>query len=305
MGRLGTSDLDVFPLCLGGNIFGWTADAPQAEAVLDAYAAAGGNFLDTADTYARWAPGNSGGESEAIIGDWMAARGNRDRIVVATKVGSDGGLSADNIRRCAEASLKRLRTDRIDLYWSHFDDPDTPLEETLGAFDALVQAGKVRHIGASNLSAERLAESLEISDREGLARYVALQPYYNLLERDQFEGPLQDLAVREGLGVCPYFSLAKGFLAGKQRPDAPHDSPRASSAREYLDERGIAMLEALDEIAAAHDTTVAAVSLAWLRAQPGVVAPISSARTPEQLAELLLVATLELSADELQRLTAA
>jgi aryl-alcohol dehydrogenase-like predicted oxidoreductase len=306
MTTLDGTDLEVFPLCLGGNVFGWTVDADEAAAVLDAFAAAGGNFLDTADTYARWAPGNSGGESETIIGDWMAARGNRDAIVVATKVGSDGGLSAESIRRCAEASLRRLRTDRIDLYYSHFDDPETPLEETLGAFDALVREGKVRHIGASNISAERLAASLAICDRDGLARYVALQPYYNLMERDRYEGPLQALAVRERLAVCPYFSLAKGFLAGRQRPGAPaHESPRAADARAYLDARGIAVLAALDEVAAAHATSVAAVALAWLRAQPGVTAPIASARTPGQLAELLPGATLELGADEVERLRAA
>jgi aryl-alcohol dehydrogenase-like predicted oxidoreductase len=305
MAPLGRTGLDVLPLCLGGNVFGWTADARQSEAVLDAFAAAGGNFVDTADVYSGWAPGNSGGESETIVGDWMAARGNRDRVVVATKVGSDGGLSAANIRRCAEASLKRLETDHIDLYYAHRDDPGTPQEETLAAFGELVRAGKVRRIGASNFSAERLAAALAISEREGLPRYDVLQPEYNLLERSDYEGPLQQLAVRQWIAVCPYFSLAKGFLAGKQRPDAQEDSPRAGSARAYLDERGIALLEVLDEIAAAHDTTVAAVSLAWLRAQPGIVAPIASARTPEQLAELLPGATLELAADELARLTAA
>jgi aryl-alcohol dehydrogenase (NADP+) len=305
MVALGRTGLEILPLCLGGNVFGWTADARESEAVLDAFAAAGGDFVDTADVYSAWVPGHEGGESETILGDWMAARGNRDAIVVATKVGSDGGLSAANVRRCAEASLRRLRTDRIDLYYAHRDDPGTPQEETLAAFGELVREGKVRHIGASNFSAERLASALAISDREGLPRYAVLQPEYNLLERGDYEGPLQELAVREEIAVCPYFSLAKGFLAGKQRPDSQHDSPRAGSARAYLDERGIALLEILDEIAAAHATTVAAVSLAWLRAQPGVVAPIASARTPEQLAELLPSATLQLAADELARLTAA
>jgi aryl-alcohol dehydrogenase-like predicted oxidoreductase len=305
MVALGSTGLDVLPLCLGGNVFGWTADARQSEAVLDAFAAAGGNFVDTADVYSAWVPGNSGGESEAIVGDWTAARGNREQVVVATKVGSDGGLSAANIRRCAEASLSRLQTDRIDVYYAHRDDPDTPQEETLAAFGELVREGKVLRIGASNFSAERLASALVISDRESLPRYTVLQPEYNLLERGGYEGPLQQLAVDQGIAVCPYFSLAKGFLAGKQRPDSQHDSPRAGSARAYLDERGIALLAVLDEIAAAHDTTVAAVSLAWLRAQPGVVAAIASARTPEQLAELLPGATLTLAADELARLTAA
>jgi aryl-alcohol dehydrogenase-like predicted oxidoreductase len=300
------TDLDVFPLCLGGNVFGWTADAAASFAVLDAYAAAGGNFVDTADTYSRWAPGHVGGESETIIGDWMAARGNRDAIVVATKVGGGGdGLAPETIRTHAEASLKRLRTDRIDLYYAHFDDLETPLGETLAAFDALVREGKVRYLAASNLSVERIAASLAISDREGLARYVALQPHYNLIERD-YEADYADLVAREQLGVVPYFGLAQGFLTGKYRPDGPRvDSARAQSGGAYLDARGIAVLAALDEVAAAHATSVAAVSLAWLLAQPGVVAPIASARTTGQLAELLPVARLTLSDAQLARLTAA
>jgi aryl-alcohol dehydrogenase-like predicted oxidoreductase len=290
----------LFPLCLGGNVFGWTADAEQSFAVLDAFAAAGGNVVDTADIYA-------GTASETLIGEWMAARGNRDEIVVATKVGAGGaGLGADTIRGHAEASLRRLRTDRIDLYYAHFDDPDTPLEETLGALDPLVREGKVLAIAASNHTPERLAEALAISDREGFAHYVALQPHYNLVERDAYEGPLAQLAAREQLAVLPYFALAKGFLTGKYRPDgALPDSPRAEGAGAYLDARGTAVLAALDEVAAAHATSVAAVALAWLRAQPTVLAPIASARTPEQLAELLPGARLELSADQLQRLSRA
>ncbi|AHI01967.1 aldo/keto reductase [Kutzneria viridogrisea] len=309
MAKIGTSDLDVFPLNLGGNVFGWTADQETSFRVLDAYAAAGGNFIDTADFYSAWAPGNSGGESETVLGQWIAARGNRDQVVVATKVGMHPeftGLSSSTIAAAAEASLKRLGTDHIDLYYAHRDDPNTPLEETLRAFDTLVRAGKVRYIAASNYTAPRLAEALAISDREGLARYVAVQPHYNLVEREHYEGELAQLVAREGLSAMPYFSLAKGFLTGKYRPGAAEvDSPRAEGAKAYLTESGLAVLDALDQIAAAHDTTQAAVALAWLAAQPTVAAPIASARTIEQLADLLPVAELSLSEDELTLLTKA
>ncbi|KAA2260074.1 aldo/keto reductase [Solihabitans fulvus] len=308
MTKLGTSDLDVFPLCLGGNVFGWTADREQSFAVLDAYAATGGNFVDTADVYSAWAPGNSGGESETIIGEWLAARGNRDDVVVATKVGMLDGLttlSSANIRTAAENSLRRLGVDHIDLYYAHQDDAGTPLEETLSAFDALVRDGKVRHIAASNFTPARLSESLAVSAREGLASYVALQPHYNLVERAGYEQELATVVADAKLSAVPYFSLAKGFLTGKYRPGVEVDSPRARGAGAYLDERGGRVLAALDEIAAAHDTTVAAVSLAWLAAQPTVAAPIASARTPEQLAELLPVASLTLTGAELGRLDAA
>jgi aryl-alcohol dehydrogenase-like predicted oxidoreductase len=308
MPRIGRSDLDVFPLCLGGNVFGWTADEPASFAVLDAYAAAGGNFVDTADAYSAWAPGHAGGESESILGRWMAERGNRDRMVIATKVGSweqAKGLGADAIRRGAEGSLQRLQTDRIDLYYAHRDDPGTPVEETLAAFDALVREGKVRHIAASNFSAPRLAEALAVSDREGLARYVALQPEYNLLERDGYEGELADLVAREGLSCVPYYGLASGFLTGKYRPGGDVDSPRAGGAGRYLDERGLRVLDALDAVAEAHAVPVAAVALAWLAAQPTVAAPIASARTVEQLADLLAMAELTLGAEELARLDQA
>ena len=305
---LGATDLSVFPLCLGGNVFGWTADEAASFAVLDAYVGAGGNFIDTADVYSAWVPGHAGGESETILGRWLAARGRRDDLVIATKVGMAPGLqglSAKTIPQAAEASLKRLRTDRIDLYYAHRDDPDTPIEETVRAFDALVREGKVRYVAASNYTAPRLAEALEVSRREGLARYVALQPHYNLVHRDEYEGPLRDLCVREGLACVPYFALAKGFLSGKYRPGVEIASQRAEGARAYLDERGLRLLGVLDAIAAAHHTTVAAVSLAWLLAQPTVAAPIASARTPEQLAELLPVADLTLTADEIARLGAA
>jgi aryl-alcohol dehydrogenase-like predicted oxidoreductase len=306
--RLPGADLDVFPLCLGGNVFGWTADESQSFAVLDAYAAAGGNFIDTADVYSAWVPGHQGGESEAIIGRWMAARAARQRIIVATKVGlrSDvKGLASRTIRAAAEASLRRLGVDCIDLYYAHTDDTDTPLEETLGAFHALVREGKVRYVAASNYTAPRLAEALEISRRDGLTRYVALQPHYNLVHRGDYEGALADLCVREGLACLPYFALAKGFLTGKYRPRVQVDSARAQGARAYLDARGERLLGVLDDLAAAHHVSVAAISLAWLAAQPGVVAPIASARTPEQLAALLPMAGVTLPPDELARLDAA
>ena len=300
------TDLDVFGLCLGGNVFGWTADRDDSFAVLDAYAAAGGNFIDTADVYMAGAPGNSGGESETIIGEWMAARGNRDDIVVATKVGKLAGLDnlrADTIRRGAEGSLRRLGVDHIDLYYSHGDDPDTPLEEVLGAFGELVEAGKVRAIAASNYSGERLAEALAVADREGLPRFVALQPHYNLMERG-YETDQGPVCAREDLACFPYYALARGFLTGKYRPGGEEvESPRAEGARKYLDERGEKMLTALDEIAAAHDTEVAAVAVAWLREQDTVLSPIASARNVDQLKPLLASVELQLSDDERTRLT--
>jgi aryl-alcohol dehydrogenase-like predicted oxidoreductase len=302
------TDLAVHPLCLGTNVFGWTADEPESFAVLDAYKAVGGNFVDTADGYSQWVAGNRGGESEEIIGRWMARRGNRDAIVVATKVGSKGdrkGLTAENVRVATEESLRRLQTDRIDLLYTHRDDEVTPPEETMGALDELVREGKVRHVAASNVSPERLEAALEASAREGLVRYVALQPHYNLVERD-YESALADVCRRHDLGCLPYYALAKGFLTGKYRPGADGvESQRAQGARAYLDERGERVLAALDAAAAAHDVPVAAVSLAWLAARPTVVAPIASARTPAQLAELLAMTDLALSDDELRALDAA
>ncbi|MEV5803674.1 aldo/keto reductase [Streptomyces parvulus] len=307
--KLGSSDLEVFPLALGGNVFGWTADQDRSFAVLDAYTAAGGNFVDTADSYSAWVDGNSGGESESVLGAWFAARGNRDDVVLATKVSQHPeypGLSAANIKAAADASLRRLRTDHIDLYYTHFDKPEVPVEEIVGALDELVRAGKVRHIAASNISAERLAASLEFSDREGLARYVALQPHYNLVSRDTYEGPLRDLAERSGLAAVPYYALAAGFLTGKYRPGTSVDSPRAGGAGKHLEtERGRRVLAALDEIAEAHGAPVATAALAWLAAQPTVAAPIASARTVEQLPALLGVAELSLTDDEIAALTRA
>lgn len=306
MVKIGSSDLEVTRFCLGGNVFGWTADRDTSFAVLDAYVAAGGNFVDTADSYFWRAPGNSGGESEALIGEWMASRGNRDSVVVATKVGSwpeRKGLSAKNIAEAVDDSLRRLRTDHVDLYYAHRDDPDTAQEETADAFDALVRAGKVRAIGASNFTAERLRSALEVSARDGLASYVALQPHYNLMEREEYENALAPLVQSEGLGCMPYYALAKGFLTGKYRPDTPVESQRSEGALAYLDDRGRAVLAVLDEIAAGHEVPVPAVALAWLADQPTVTAPIASARNPEQLAALLPMLDLHLTDDELRLLS--
>jgi aryl-alcohol dehydrogenase-like predicted oxidoreductase len=307
MRTIGKTSLQVSRLCLGGNVFGWTADEKQSFAVLDAFAEAGGNFVDTADVYSSWVPGHAGGESEAIIGRWMKARHNAERMIVGTKVGMlEGvqGLSADSIQRGVEGSLRRLQLERIDLYYAHQDDEKTPLEETLRAFDRLVREGKVRYVAASNYTAPRLAEALMVSKRERLAPYVALQPHYNLLHRSEYEGELADLCAREGLSCLPYFGLAMGFLTGKYRDGAKVDSPRAGAAGAYLNEHGDRAIAALDEVAAAHMTSVAAVALAWLAAQPTVAAPIASARTVEQLRELLPALTLELSPAEVARLSA-
>ena len=309
MAKLGATDLDVFPVCLGTNVFGWTADRDDTFAVLDAYLAAGGNFLDTADLYMANAPGNSGGESEALIGEWLRSRGTRDQVVIATKVGmlpDRPGLSAQNIRAAAEDSLRRLGIEHIDLYYAHRDDESVPQEETMAAFDQLVRSGEVRHLAASNFSAQRLDAALAISERNGLARYEALQPHYNLVERAGYEDDLAPLAEREKLPVLPYFALAKGFLTGKYRPgDTNSDSPRAEGARGYLDERGVKVLTALEEVATLRGVPEASVALAWLRARPNVAAPIASARNTGQLSALLTAAGLELTADELDRLTTA
>jgi aryl-alcohol dehydrogenase-like predicted oxidoreductase len=303
MASLGRTDLDVFRICLGGNVFGWTADEPQSHAILDAYTGAGGDFIDTANSYLV-----EHGRSEAIIGRWIAARGNRDQIVLATKVGGGHGavrnLRADTIEREAHASLERLQTDHIDLYYAHFDDQETALEESLRAFDALVGAGTVRYLGASNYTVERLAAALDFQRTHGLAEFTVLQPHYNLLERD-FERTLLPLAEAWDLAVLPYFALAKGFLTGKYRPGGETvESQRAEAAGAYLDSGGAAVLEALDEVAAAHQTAVGAVALAWLLAHPQVVAPIASARTTEQLEQILPAATLKLTPAEVDRLSA-
>ncbi|MFI6419084.1 aldo/keto reductase [Streptomyces sp. NPDC050842] len=306
---LGSSDLHVFPLALGGNVFGWTADEAQSFAVLDAYAAAGGNFVDTADMYSAWAEGNEGGESETVIGRWLASRGNRDDIVVATKVGAHPrfkGLSATTIKAGVEESLRRLGTDRIDLYYTHFDDESVPVEEIVTALDQLVKDGTVRAVAASNISPERLRASLDFAEAEGLARYVALQPHYNLVSRDTYEGPLLETVESAGLAAVPYFGLASGFLTGKYRPGATVDSVRASGAGEHLDtERGRAVLSALDAVAEAHEAELATVALAWLASRPTVAAPIASARTVEQLPALVASADLTLTEADLTLLTKA
>ncbi|MFI8944192.1 aldo/keto reductase [Streptomyces syringium] len=303
-------NLSVHPLALGGNVFGWTADEAESFAVLDAYAAAGGNFIDTADIYSVWAPGNEGGESETVIGNWFASRGNRADIVLATKVGGGQpekrGLSANAIKSGVEDSLRRLRTDYIDLYYTHFDDPSVPVEEFITALDSLVKEGKVREIAASNITADRLAEALAFSDESGLAKYAAIQPHYNLVSRDTYEGDLADVAARHGLAAVPYFALASGFLTGKYRPGRTVDSARAEGAGKHLEsERGRRVLTALDEVAEAHDAELATVALAWLNAQPTVASPLASARTVEQLPALLAVADVKLTEAELKRLTEA
>lgn len=308
---LGRTGFSVTPLAFGGNVFGWTVDEPASFALLDAFVAAGGNLIDTADSYSRWAPGHSGGESETIIGRWIARRGRHDDIVIATKVGSDMGLGhkclrRDYILKAAEDSLRRLQVDALDLYQSHWDDPDTPFDETLDAYDRLIRAGKVRAVGASNLTAQRLVEALAASDRAGLPRYMTLQPHYNLYERASFEGPLQDLCVREGLGVIPYFALASGFLTGKYRTEGDFaQSPRGGGMHKFLNARGLRILAALDRVADRYHATPAQVALAWLMAQPGVTAPIASATTLAQLDALVGALHLALDADALKTLAEA
>ena len=309
MNRIGTSELHVTPLCLGTNTFGWTSDEAESHAVLDAFVAGGGNFVDTADVYPAWAPGCSGGESDSALGSWFERSGKRDSVVLATKVGKlagSEGLSPATIRKACDASLQRLRTDRIDLYWAHADDRETPLEETLGAFDELVTAGKVRFVGASNYDAPRLEAALGTSRREGFASYVALQNEYNLLDRAGYEERVAGVVAAEGLSAVPYSALASGFLTGKYRPGQQVESARSAGASARLeDPRALRVLAALDDVAAAHAAPVTAVSLAWLAAQETVAAPIASARTPGQLGDLLAALELELTGEELAHLTAA
>ena len=309
--KLGASDLEVTPLCFGGNVFGWTADEKTSFALLDAFVDAGFNFVDTADTYSRWVAGHEGGESEAIIGKWIKSRGSRDKVVIATKVGMDmgpggKGLKAAHIRKSVEQSLQRLQTDHIDLYYSHKDDPETPLEETLQAHADLVSQGKVRALGASNYSAQRLREALDTSKRLNLPRYEVLQPEYNLYARNGFEAELEPLCREAGLGIAPYYSLASGFLTGKYRSEADFGkSPRGGRMSAYLNERGRSILSALDEAADEHHATPAQVAIAWLIARPGMTAPIASATSVGQLQELMGAALLELEPDTIALLDAA
>jgi len=303
---LGSSGLSTARLVLGGNVFGNTVKGEEAFAVLDRFVEAGGTMIDTADVYSAWVPGHVGGESERLIGEWLARRGRRDDVLIVTKVGYMQGLAPERIAEGIEASLRRLQTDYVDLYFAHKDDPATPLEDTLHAFDRLIRDGKVRAIGASNYTAERAAEALAVSEREGLARYTVLQPEYSLMERDSFEGPLQQLAVERGLGNIVYFSLANGFLTGKYRSEADlGKGHRGSRAAAYLDERGRRVLAALDEVAAETGSSPAQVALAWLAAQPGVTAPIASATSVEQIEELVGTMTLDLSREQVERLTGA
>ncbi|THF57562.1 aldo/keto reductase [Ollibium composti] len=306
--RLGRTDLEIAPLVFGGNVFGWTADERTSFSLLDRFVEAGFNAVDTADAYSRWVPGNKGGESETIIGKWMKARGNRERVVVITKVGSDMGqgkkdLSAAHIEKAVEDSLKRLQIDAIDLYLSHWPDPTTPHEETLGAYQKLIKAGKVRAIGASNLDAGQLRAALDIARLRDLPRYEVLQPEYNLYDRASYEGPLADLCAAEGLGVITYYSLASGFLSGKYRSVADlGKSARGGGVKKYLDKRGLRILDALDAVAARHKAAPAEVALAWIIARPDVTAPIASATSLEQLESLIRSASLPLSAADVREL---
>jgi len=308
---LGATGIEVAPLAFGANVFGWTVDEPTAFRLLDAFVDHGFNLVDTADVYSRWAPGNSGGESETVIGRWIARSGRRDRLVIATKVGMEmpgvgKGLRAARMRQAVEASLARLQVDRIDLYQAHAEDPDTPIEETLEAFDRLVRDGKVRAIGASNYAAPALAKALSVSAGRGWARYATLQPRYNLYSRAEFERDLQPLCVREGIGVIPYYGLASGFLTGKYRSEADlAQSARGAAVKQYLDERGMRILQALDEVAREARAKPAQVALAWLMARPAITAPIASATTLAQLRELMAAADLALDATSLARLDRA
>jgi aryl-alcohol dehydrogenase-like predicted oxidoreductase len=309
--KLGASTLNVSPLCLGSNVFGWTADEKTSFAILDALVAAGFNFIDTADTYSRWVPGHKGGESETIIGNWLKRTGNRSKVIVATKVGMEmgpreKGLSRAYIQRAVERSLERLQTDYIDLYQSHQDDPATPLEETLAAYAELIKQGKVRAIGASNYTAERLAAALEASEKHGYPRYESLQPHYNLYERAGYEAALEPLCLAKKLGVIPYFSLASGFLTGKYRSEGDlSKSPRGQGVKKYLDERGLRILAALDQVAREKHSTPGKVSLAWLLARPSITAPIASATSVEQLRDLIDATNLTLDAESIELLNQA
>ena len=307
----GRTGIPVPPLCFGGNVFGWTVDAAASHALLDRMVDAGLTFIDTADVYSAWVPGNRGGESETILGDWLAGRKRRADVTIATKVGHEmgpgmKGLKPAYVRSAIEASLRRLRTDHVDLYQSHVDDADTPIADTLAVYADLIREGKVRAIGASNHGAARLREALDVAAREGLPRYETLQPHFNLYNRSDYEGPLEDLCRAEGLGVITYWSLARGFLTGKYRSEADlSKSPRGKGVAPFLDERGFRVLAALDAVAAEKGATQGQVALAWLMARPGITAPIASATTPAQLDELIGAMRLELDAATIARLDAA
>ena len=309
--KLGRSGLEVSPLAFGGNVFGWTADETMSMQLLDHFVAEGFNFIDTADMYSRWAPGNEGGESERIIGKWLKRTGKRGQVVIATKLGMEmgadkKGLAPAYIRSAVEDSLQRLQTDYIDLYQSHVDDPETPLADTLGAYQELIKSGKVRAIGASNHSAERFQEALAVSAQHKLPRYESMQPNYNLYDRADFETRLQQVCVDNEVGVIPYFSLAAGFLTGKYRSEADlENKPRAGMVKKYLDERGMRILSALDRVAEETASKPARVAIAWLMAQPGITAPIASATSLSQLDELFAATRLQLTAAQLEQLNKA
>lgn len=309
--RLGRTDLHIAPLVFGGNVFGWTADERTSFDLLDRFDGAGFNTIDTADVYSSWAPGNSGGESETIIGKWLKSRANRDRIVVVTKVGSDlgdgkKGLAPAYIEKAVDASLKRLQTDVVDLYLSHWPDASVPYEETLGAYQKLIAKGKIRYAGASNLDAAQLAEALAVAKAKSLPRYEVLQPGYNLYDRTEFEGPLRDLTTSEEIGVITYFSLAKGFLSGKYRSEADlGKSARGEGVKQYLNQRGWRILAALEAVAARHKAKPAEIALAWLIARPGVTAPIASATTLPQVESLIRSASIALTRADIEELDRA
>jgi aryl-alcohol dehydrogenase-like predicted oxidoreductase len=297
--------LDVYPLCLGGNVFGWSANESQSQAVLNAFSDLGGNFIDTADVYSEWLDGNVGGESEAIIGNWMKARGNRHELVIATKVAklsTRSGLRPENIIAACNDSLKRLQTDHIDLYYSHHDDKDVPIAETLGAYQQLINEGKIRYIGASQHTGARLQEALDIATKENLPKYVCLQDQYNLMERNPFESEQQEVLKRNNLSALPFYGLARGFLTGKYRPGVSVDSIRAGGITDYQTDKGYAIIDSLDKISKSHNSSISAVALAWLRANPQVSTPIASARTVEQLREIMQI--VELTSDEVAELKA-
>ncbi len=309
--KLGNSDLEVAPLCFGGNIFGWTVDEKTSFELLDSFVASGFNFVDTADVYSAWVPGNKGGESETIISKWMKARNNRDKVIIATKVGSDMGqghkdISKKYILKAVENSLKRLQTDYIDLYQTHVDVAESPVEETLETYSQLVKEGKIRWIGASNFSPERLIASLEASKKLGYPSYQTLQPQYNLYDRENFEKELEQICLDNNVGVINYYSLASGFLTGKYRSEADlGKSVRGGGMKPYMNERGFAILKALDEVSVQYNTTPASIAVAWLMARPSVTAPIASATTLAQLDSLVNAAKLELSNDAIERLNKA
>jgi aryl-alcohol dehydrogenase-like predicted oxidoreductase len=309
--KLGQSGIEVAPLTFGGNVFGWTIDERTSFSLLDAFAATGFNFIDTADSYSRWKSGNVGGESETIIGNWMKKSGNRDKVVIATKVGSDMGqgfkdISKEYILKAVEDSLQRLQTDYIDLYQTHWDDKVTPVEETLEAYDQLVKEGKVRAIGASNLSPARLVESLEASKKLGYPSYCSFQPLYNLYERESYEKDIEPVCLEHNLGVISYYSLASGFLTGKYRSDEDlNKSPRGAGNKKYLTGRGFKILAALDEVSKKHNTVPSSVAIAWLIARPSITAPIASATNIDQLNDLIAATSLSLDENDMTKLNDA